>query len=101
MVLCSKLEYRVTASSPVIEKTEPWNWTTECEDSFNNSKKLITESKLLVFYDQAKPVRLARDSSSYGVGAVISHIMKDGSERAIAFASRTLSETERRYAQIE
>lgn len=85
----------------LLKKTEPWNWTTECEDSFNNSKKLITESKLLVFYDQAKPVRLASDSSSYGVGAVISHIMKDGSERAIAFASRTLSETERRYAQIE
>lgn len=46
---------------------------------------MITESKLLVFYDQTKPVLLSFDSSLYGVGAVISHIMKDGSERPIPF----------------
>ncbi|XP_062614634.1 uncharacterized protein K02A2.6-like [Saccostrea cucullata] len=77
------------------------NLSTELEESFNVCKKMITESKLLVFYDSKKPLRLSCDSSSYGVGAVISHVMKDGSERPIAFASRTLSETERRYAQIE
>lgn len=69
----------------VLKKQEPCNWTTKCKESFNNSKKMITESKLLVFDDQAKPVRLSCDSSLYGVGAVISHIMKDGSERPIAF----------------
>lgn len=36
---------------------------------------MITESKFLVFTDQAKPVRLSCDSSLYGFGAVISHIM--------------------------
>ncbi|XP_062589262.1 uncharacterized protein K02A2.6-like [Saccostrea cucullata] len=85
----------------LLKKHEPWNWTADCEESFNVCKKMITESKLLVFYDSKKPLRLSCDSSSYGVGAIISHVMKDGSERPIAFASRTLSETERRYAQIE
>ena len=35
------------------------------------------------------------------MGAVISHLMSDGSERPIAFALRTMSATERKYAQLE
>ena len=44
---------------------------------------------------------MAADASAYGVGAVISHVMPDGVERSIAYASRTLSQSEQNYAQLE
>lgn len=44
---------------------------------------------------------LAIDTSSYGVGAVLSHVYPNGSERAIQYASQSLSEMQKRYSQID
>jgi len=47
------------------------------------------------------PITLATDASPYGVGAVLSHIYPDGSERGIQYASKTLSKTQQAYSQID
>ena len=52
-------------------------------------------------YDGNRELRLACDASSYGLGAVIGHVLDNGRERLIGYASRTLSSSERNYAQIE
>ena len=66
-----------------------------------NSKKLLQSSQLLVYYDPRLPLFLTCDASPYGVGAVLSHRVADSEERPIAYASRTLSVAEKKYAQIE
>ena len=57
--------------------------------------------KVLTHYDPTLPIKLATDASSYGVGVVISHRKPDGTGRPMAFASCTLTKSEKNYAQLE
>ncbi|XP_058868762.1 uncharacterized protein K02A2.6-like [Acipenser ruthenus] len=78
-----------------------WQWTKDCEKSFKMAKEQLVSSEVLTHFDGNLPITLACDASPYGVGAVISHVLPGGEERPIAFASRTLSKAEQKYAQIE
>ena len=78
-----------------------WRWSKECEQAFKKAKEKLVSAPVLTHYDSKLPIRMAGDASQYGIGAVISHTMPDGSERPIAFVSRTFSAGEKRYAQVE
>lgn len=54
-------------------------WTERPEDAFMKAKSLLHSDSLLVHYDERKPLIIACDASSYGLGAVLSHCMDDGS----------------------
>ncbi|UYV83550.1 hypothetical protein LAZ67_23001442, partial [Cordylochernes scorpioides] len=84
----------------LLHKKRPWVWTKECGEAIDKCKNSITSERVLVPYDTTLPLCLATDASQIGVGAVLSHII-EGQERPIMFASRTLSEAEQNYSQIE
>lgn len=85
----------------LLHKDVEWQWSEKCQSVFDTAKQSLQSDKVLVHYDPDLPLVLACDASPYGVGAVISHQMRDGSERPIAFASRMLTKTEQNYSQIE
>ena len=76
-------------------------WSADCEKAFCLAKEELMSKRVLVHFDPKKEIVLSVDASPYGLGAVLSHRMKDGSERPIAYASRTLCPAEKNYAQIE
>ena len=79
----------------------PWKFGKEERTAFDSLKTALSSSQVIVPYDPELPVKIDTDASSSGLGAVISHIMSDGTERPIEFASRTLNPAERNYSQIE
>ncbi|PIK47183.1 hypothetical protein BSL78_15953 [Apostichopus japonicus] len=95
--LASKLHPLYT----LLQHKSEWSWSNECEQAFMYVKTVLTGDKVLIHYDPTKTLVLSVDASPYGLGAIISHKLSDGTERPIAYASRTLSSAEKNYAQID
>ena len=79
----------------LLQEKQKWEWTNECSEAFKRAKNQLTSSEKLTHYDPKLPTNLAADASAYGIGAVISHELPDGSEKPISFASRTLTTSEK------
>ena len=70
-----------------MQQNKKWEWTSEQEKAFDFARKAISSVWVLVHYDPSKPVKLAVDASQSDVRAVISHILENGTEKPIVFAS--------------
>ncbi|XP_055017905.1 LOW QUALITY PROTEIN: uncharacterized protein K02A2.6-like [Boleophthalmus pectinirostris] len=95
------LSTRLAPLHRLLRKETPWNWQEEQERAFEESKRLMQSSEVLVHYDSHKDLILSCDALPYGVGAVLSHRMPDGQERPIGFMSRTLTAAEANYSQLD
>ena len=77
-------------------KDVPWNWSASQENVFLPMKELVKEAPVLQFFDNNISLMIQCDGSEKGLGAALP---QDG--KPVAFASRALTDTETRYAQIE
>ena len=103
----------------LIKKDVEHVWTANHTSAFNNIKQAICEETLLAYYDKDKPVFIEVDASGQGLGAVLlqRNILEEELEsssetdgrflsfrtryRPIAFASKSLSDDETKYSNIE
>ena len=85
----------------LLKSNTKWFWKAEQAQAFQEAKNLIQSPRVLVHYDSSRPLVLSCDTSPYGVGAILSHIMDDNTEGPVAFVSRTLSKAETNYVHLE
>lgn len=67
---------------------------------FNTCKNLLINEPILQYPDFTKPFILTTDASNSAIGAVLSQ-GNVGSDLPVAFASRTLNDSETKYSTIE
>ncbi len=79
-----------------LKKSKDWKWGEKEKTALERIKNALTTAPVLRYYNVRKPVTLSVDASNKGLGAAI--MQENG---VVAYASRTLTTTETRYAQIE
>ena len=73
------------------------DWGEDQENSFCELKDACTKTPVLAYADYKKPFRVNTDASERGLGSVLYQKQDDGTFRVIAYASRSLSKTEKNY----
>ena len=78
------------------KKNAKFAWTERCSEAFQKLKSSLTSAAVLAYPSDDGRYILDTDASLFGIGAVLSQ-EQNGEERVIAYASKSLSKTQRRY----
>src|SRR5882724_4563692 len=79
------------------KKGEMWRWARDEQKAFEELKRLITSTPILIQPDQIVYFRLETDTSGYATGAVLSQLCEDDRWHPVGFTSKSLSSAERNY----
>ncbi|KAJ8456603.1 hypothetical protein ONZ51_g12022 [Trametes cubensis] len=78
-------------------KSVPWNFSEECQKSFNALKQAFTTALVLHHWMPDCPLTVETDASDYAIAGILSLTTESGELHPIAFHSRTLTGTELNY----
>ena len=81
-----------------MKKQNEWIWTDEQTKAFNKLKEGITKIPCLAHYNAQNENIITTDASTKGLGAMLWQKQKGGNPKQVGFASRYLSDTEKKYA---
>ena len=85
----------------LLKSNSIWVWTPNHEEALGKLKEEIASPRVLAHYNLNAETKISADASAHGLGAVLLQCQENREWKPVAFASRTLSDTESRYAQIE
>ena len=69
--------------------------------AFKEIKAELAKPTTLGLYNPDVPTKICAEASAYGLGAVLLQQQHDDEWKPVAFVSRSMTKTERRYSQIE
>ena len=90
------LSSRCGVLTDLMKEKVPFQWDGTHERCFDEIKNAI-----LRYYDPKEPVRITTDASQQGLGGVHQQPDKQGTYKPVAYASKTLTDTQRNYSNIE
>ena len=70
------------------KKDQPFNWTMDCQQAFEELKRHFTEEPVLIMPDQTKPFQIECDASKYASGAVLTQVDGNGNQHPCTFISK-------------
>jgi hypothetical protein len=82
--------------SKLTEEKRTFEWAAEAEAAFQALKEALCMAPVLGYPRLGEKFIVATDASNVGIGGVLSQV-QDGSERVVAYCSKTLSKAERNY----
>lgn len=82
-------------------KSAEFIWNEEQQQAFNKLKALMSDAEVLAHFDQNATTKLIVDASPVGLGAILAQKCHDDTFRVVCYASRSLTDVERRYSQTE
>ena len=85
----------------LLVSSNEWTWEEPQKKAFDELKSVLKSNQVLKLYDPNIDTLVSADSSSFGLGAVLLQKQSDGKWGPVAYASRALTPTEQRYAQVE
>ena len=85
----------------LLSKQNAWVWGESQQRAFQEIKQELYSAPILALYDPNLDTVVSADASSFGLGAVLMQKQPDASWRPVVYASRSLTPTGQRYAQIE
>ncbi|XP_030587995.1 uncharacterized protein K02A2.6-like [Archocentrus centrarchus] len=94
------LAVKTTCLRELLRHNTVFEWTRRHEDEWQRLKQTVAVEPVLTFFDPTRPTKISTDASKDGLGAVLLQMQED-SWQPVAYASRSMTETEQRYAQIE
>lgn len=97
--LCTGLCADCRPLHKLFEKSETFQWTDECQSTFEILKQKPTESPILAYPLPDIEFILDTDASDKAVDSARSQI-QDGSERVIACISKTMNKHEQQYCEL-
>ena len=80
---------------PLLQNLPPFQWSPECQESFEKLKEALITVPVLSYPDYSKPFILEMDASLKGLGAVLSQEDSDGNVHVVSFMSHTLKPYEK------
>ncbi|CAB3223790.1 unnamed protein product [Arctia plantaginis] len=91
-----KLSDKTRPLRELLQKDIEWHWAEIHDSAFSELKRCLTKKPVLQFYSMNDPITISVDASKSGLGAVLMQ-----NHHPVCYASKSLTKTEQRYAQIE